>query len=869
MLKTARTLLIGACLAAALAGCMSAARPHGPLDSFALAGAAGASAVGVINDQAEPREVLVTLPPGADMHHLVARLALNKDAVITVTSSGARVVQENGVTANDFSVPVTYALEVPGDKKPWVYKVLVREMETNAQLGAIRVPQGATLAPAFNPAVNRYTVQVPFATTAVQLGLGGQSRTLKSFTIDGAVQPGSSITANIAFPSGQQRVVQVETLAEDGVSRAQYTITILRSPPDNNAFLAALDCDQVPLEPAYAPTQMSYQVVIPFSAQQVVVRARPQSAVATLGLEAVASASGGSTSLPSLSTRGNLTDKTGAAIDIPPGSSLSFAVVVTAEDGSMRQYIVDVFRAAPDHNADLGSLAVSAGVLAPAFAPRVPQYGLTLPTNVDKVVITPAAASPLAKVMLSGASGGPIPAGSGVTVPLEPGSSTMVSFEVRAEDGFQRHYRVQVSRAPDGNALLQTLQVNGARLAPAFAPQVILYDAKVTGDLPSVTVAAAPQSRYAAVLIDGQPAGNIARTIPIPPLGMTRVVLIDVMAQNGTAVRYTVRASRETAAPQPAPAQPAQPAPAQPATAQPQPAPAQPQPAPAAQPAPKPAQQPQPAATAQPAPKPAQPAPAAQPAPQPAASAPVLAMPADSGKARIVVKASGLKLAAQDAAAIAAAADQVGPTARITVRNYRTDEIITQYPGAVEAGSQEKNITLSMNARSNGVTMAAGKLVEVEVAIPMKSGKYLYYTRAQAAGDELRIDVPFLLYGPNPRTAWPALQSQVPVAGISVPMPARAGDLTVTVQLAPYGTTTATTGGGAEGRGVLSFAKPVVVPEGATLKYTLSARDRNGRFWTGTGTAQAWTTSIASPQGFEPVVLAASEEFAPLKPSKQ
>ena len=127
-------------------GCLSAPKPRGPVDSFAFVAGTNktlaANAVGTINPGTDPQEIRVTVPPGTDMHALVATLSLNTEAVITVISSGARVVQENGVTANDFSVPVTYAVEVPKDKKPWTYKVFVREAETNAQQVLRRVTPG-------------------------------------------------------------------------------------------------------------------------------------------------------------------------------------------------------------------------------------------------------------------------------------------------------------------------------------------------------------------------------------------------------------------------------------------------------------------------------------------------------------------------------------------------------------------------------------------------------------------------------------------------------------------------------------------------------------------------------------------------------
>ena len=80
-------------------------------------------------------------------------------------------------------------------------------------------------------------------------------------------------------------------------------------------------------------------------------------------------------------------------------------------------------------------------------------------------------------------------------------------------------YRVQVSRPlppPDGNALLQSLQVTGAQIRPGFDPSIIMYDARIPANVESVAVQPLAQSRFALVAIDGQPGGTWAARLPCP-----------------------------------------------------------------------------------------------------------------------------------------------------------------------------------------------------------------------------------------------------------------------------------------------------------------------------------------------------------------
>ena len=58
-------------------------------------------------------------------------------------------------------------------------------------------------------------------------------------------------------------------------------------------------------------------------------------------------------------------------------------------------------------------------------------------------------------------------------------------------------------------------------------------------------------------------------------------------------------------------------------------------------------------------------------------------------------------------------------------------------------------------------------------------------------------------------------------------------------------------------------AASVRVPEGATVKYVLSATAKNGKAWTAQGSAQVWTTAMAYPAGFQAVFLPVSDDLAP------
>ena len=131
MKNTSRVALAAIGLAVVLMGCASMGRGRGPVESFVIPAAANpglpADIVGRVTPGGEPREVLLVVPPGMNLHALVAKFSLNAEATITVISSGSRVVQQNGVTPNDFTTPVLYSVEVAGEKDPWHYRVTVSD----------------------------------------------------------------------------------------------------------------------------------------------------------------------------------------------------------------------------------------------------------------------------------------------------------------------------------------------------------------------------------------------------------------------------------------------------------------------------------------------------------------------------------------------------------------------------------------------------------------------------------------------------------------------------------------------------------------------------------------------------------------------
>jgi hypothetical protein len=520
--KLLSAVLVGFVVFGTLAGCAGFGRGHGPVDAFQfLAGrnpGLDVNVTGVMNEQADPVEILVVVPPGLASLNLVATFSLNAEAAITVVSSGKPVPQENGVTRNDFSSPVLYSLQLPKEKKPWRYRITVREAETNASLSSIGIPEGYMMTPLFSPRVKSYTVDVPYSIRQVKIEAKGQSQNMKSIAIDGAASNGDSASATVDFSSGASRTVAVETLAEDGASRDQYLVTLKRLPADSNAKLESLEIVDAPLFPAFSPTRAAYQTEVPFLGKSFVVKAKAQSKYATITLQTLAVVgriNSGRTALP---YKGSPTDRAGAVVDFANGTLLPVIVAVTAEDGGVQEYLVDVARAEPDHNNALAELSVPGTRMSPVFTSRLLSYVVEVPFASTQFVVTAKTQSPLASMELVGASlsgtqavapdikaKGRLDDKAGVTVEFATVERLVVAVAVSAQDGKTAQYLLDVRRGePDHNNSLNELAVAGSRMSPVFGPKSMTYLVEVPFSTRQFVVTAKAQSPVAVMeLIPG------------------------------------------------------------------------------------------------------------------------------------------------------------------------------------------------------------------------------------------------------------------------------------------------------------------------------------------------------------------------------
>ena len=528
----------------------------GPIDSFTFAGASNPGlprdVVGRIIAQGEPELIIAVVPHGADMRRLIAAVALNTKAVISVVTGDQRIVQANGITANDFTSPVLYSVEIPGEKEPWLYRVVVREADTNARLSQVTLPARAVLQPAFSPVVDQYTVQVPFETKSVSVAALAQSANPQSITIGGTSTPGHLAVAEVDFSSGQQTTFPIIVLAEDGTTRQRYTFLVKRAAPDRNALLGVLYIPDAVFNQPFIPGKFNYSASVSFEVREVTLNAQSQSPFASVSL-LVPGASGAPQSLARGATAGNV------RVDFPSGGRLPLAITVTAQDGTTQRYNVEILRREANNNNRLSDLVVSDAPLTPQFKPDTLAYMAEVPYSVTRLTIRAIPQDRNASVSMETAQATTPNASPPASVRVYPGDAAGVQVEfpepemkglnviTTAQNGETLRYTLLLHRsAPDRNVDLASLSASAGTLVPAFSTRVDTYTLRLPADAANAQLTAAAASPFARVANQGDVprAQSVVIAVDADP-GQKTSVRFFVTAEDGTQKLYQVLVSRD------------------------------------------------------------------------------------------------------------------------------------------------------------------------------------------------------------------------------------------------------------------------------------------------------------------------------------
>jgi len=543
------TLALGAC---ATAG----GHRMGPIDSFTFVGSTNPGLsldiVGRIIAQGEPELIIAVVPHRVDIRKLIATVKLNTNATIAVISGEQRIVQTNGITANDFTSPVLYSVEIPGEKEPWLYRVVVREAETNARLSQVTLPSRAVLQPAFSPVVDQYTVQVPFETKSLSVAALSQGANPQSITIGGTASPGHLAVAEVDFSAGQQTAFPITVVAEDGTTRMRYTFVVKRSPPDRNGLLGELSIPDAAFNQPFSPTKYAYSASVPFEVHEVMLNAQAQSPFAVVSL----TVAGASTGPPALARGASARN---VRIDFPSGGRLLVVLTVTAQDGTTQRYSLEILRREANNDKRLSDLVVSDASITPPFTPDTLAYMAEVPYSVTRLTVRALPQDKNASISMETAQASspnaappPVvrlyPAGpAGVQVEFSEPEMKGLDIMTTAQNGETLHYTLLLHRSPPDRMVdLASLSASAGTLTPSFSTKGDTYTLRLPADAANVQLTATAASQFAHVANEGDPPRSQSVIIPVSvDPGQKGTIRFYVTAEDGTQRLYQIQVTRD------------------------------------------------------------------------------------------------------------------------------------------------------------------------------------------------------------------------------------------------------------------------------------------------------------------------------------
>jgi hypothetical protein len=428
------------------------------------------------------------------------------------------------------TTPVSIVVSETGTNSRTYTVLLVRAGLTgNNSLQNLTVSSG-TLAPAFDPNLQAYTVNVANNVTSITVS-ATKSDPNAVMQIGSVTVGAGTATGQASIPlgdPGSNTPVSIVVTAQNGNGKA-YTVTVSRGVSGNNN-LQSLTISPGTLSPSFSAGTVGYTVNVASTVTSVTVTPTRQDPAATITMNGTLATSG----------QGRSITLNGA------GSNTFINIVVTAQIGTQKTYSVNVIRAALGGNNNLSALTVTPGPLAPTFTQNTLNYTVNVATTVTSITVTPTRQDPNATITMNGT---PATSGQGRSITLNgAGSNTLINILVTAPNGIQKTYTVNVNRAAlGGNNNLSALTVSPGPLDDPFNANDLSYTVDVATTVTSVNVAATkadPNAVMSGSVTAGAGTASGQATIQLGGPGTTRVVLITVTAPNGNSKTYSITVER-------------------------------------------------------------------------------------------------------------------------------------------------------------------------------------------------------------------------------------------------------------------------------------------------------------------------------------
>jgi gliding motility-associated-like protein len=284
-----------------------------------------------------------TFSPGTLSYTVNVANNVNVMAVTPTTNDPNATARTGGVVVPDGTLSPYFPLKVGANsfklnvfaqdgvtKISYTININRSSLSPDANLANLSV-SGVAISPAFSQATRDYFARVPFTTTSVTVTPTTEDATA-TVTVNGTPVTSGSASSTIALLNPGPNTITIVSTAQDGITTLTYTATVIRAPALANADLSAIYPNGQTLTPGFTPGTTSYTISVANNVTSVsIVNIVPADVNAMIQLNGVPYSSG---------------DPDAIFPGSNVGSNIS-TILVTAQDGTIKTYTVNISRAAP------------------------------------------------------------------------------------------------------------------------------------------------------------------------------------------------------------------------------------------------------------------------------------------------------------------------------------------------------------------------------------------------------------------------------------------------------------------------------------------------------------------------------------------
>ncbi len=482
------------------------------------------------------------------------------DSSSTITGLGTKDIE---IGNNSFNIVVESA---SGIERTYVINVF-RKANSNNFLSKLEI-EGQTISPEFKKDTLNYTASVDESVTKIKINAEAE---VSTSSISG--------TGEFDLVTGDN-TFNINVTAED-TSVKTYVIVVTKAASSNN-YLSSLSVNPGELNPVFNKETLEYEMNVTNETNMITINAEKEDLAATITGDGIVSVNVGEQTynivvtaennetrtykikvtraassvkdLKSLTIDGvsvenfdkdqlvyslnvdNSTDKVlinAEVVDPTSGVSgigeISLAtgnnnipVTVTAEDGSVKVYEINITRAKSNNNY-LSSLTINEGDYTPEFDKETLTYNITVPYETTSLNISAVKEHEAATVEIENSAD------------LQVGINS-ININVIAENSDVRTYVIKVTRQQQANNFLTSIVVTGNdgikySLSPTFDKNELNYSIELPGTINEVNISVVKQSDSLIVTGDGN--------VPITSLPQEQKIVVSTT--DGLERTYTLR----------------------------------------------------------------------------------------------------------------------------------------------------------------------------------------------------------------------------------------------------------------------------------------------------------------------------------------